>query len=438
MNSNHSGKIVDKIGNRFFFYIKEETIEKEAADYHAKRKETHITYVSSNIHHGQSVSVSIPTWDDPTKLAALFTPSIEQLLPIAAWRGSDTKQILFATRDIHLTMREHYSQMIRQVGRNIFPCIIASENDMHHRGVGSMFTLYLEDGSTRRTKVPPAKYEIYKNLSHMPLCVYSIISPYFAQPTVSGWEDKLMVVNNKITVALSTLQTQSSEHEHYRTMLIYTQEYLQRCLNDKSVHVHDFQKYCQSILPHVIVSMARAAEIQVVSAKPQLEAWKSELEAMGKWTDTYVIIPTVWPVGHDNPRQKLFQQLMAKEHFQTHVIMSEMPRDIDESFDLLGRVVGDRVAARLIFGCETAGARSMVCALSTERDLISDACQDAIEKVFENKENTGTNVMLTASQLRLYAGQATSKEIEKALLHTAALLDVEEKKKNTSDEKSFY
>ncbi|CAF1273556.1 unnamed protein product [Adineta steineri] len=93
-----------------------------------------------------------------------------------------------------------------------------------------------------------------------------------------------------------------------------------------------------------------------------------------------------------------------------------MPRDIKESFNSLGRAVGNRIAARLIFRCLTPAARSMVCALSIERDLISDACEDAIHKISE-EEKENQNIMvplltsLSASQARNHANQLTSNEL---------------------------
>ncbi|CAF1235588.1 unnamed protein product [Adineta steineri] len=67
-----------------------------------------------------------------------------------------------------------------------------------------------------------------------------------------------------------------------------------------------------------------------------------------------------------------------------------MPRDIKESFNLLGRAVGNRIAARLIFGCSTPAART--------------------------------------SQARNHSDQLTSNELQKALCHVAALMEMEEKK----------
>ncbi|CAF1446322.1 unnamed protein product [Adineta steineri] len=110
-----------------------------------------------------------------------------------------------------------------------------------------------------------------------------------------------------------------------------------------------------------------------------------------------------------------------------------MPRDIEEIFNLLGRAVGNRIAARLIFGCSRPAARSTIRALSIERDLISDACEDAIHKISgEEKENQNIMVplltSLSASQARNHGNQLTSNELQKALCHVAALMEMEEKK----------
>ena len=62
--------------------------------------------------------------------------------------------------------------------------------------------------------------------------------------------------------------------------------------------------------------------------------------------------------------------------------MTEMARDNEEALTVLGRIVGDRSAAMMIFGKETPGARSLTSALSTERDFLTDACEDAIKVQF--------------------------------------------------------
>ena len=49
-------------------------------------------------------------------------------------------------RELNQHGRAEYANFIHQVGRNIYPLIIASDHEPEFSGVGSTFTLYLEDG----------------------------------------------------------------------------------------------------------------------------------------------------------------------------------------------------------------------------------------------------------------------------------------------------
>ena len=62
------------------------------------------------------------------------------------------------------------------------------------------------------------------------------------------------------------------------------------------------------------------------------------------------------------------------------------PRTIDESRELLGRIVGDRGIARLVFGTECHSMRVKTVALSTQVDVVSD---DAIPNIHSALRENG-------------------------------------------------
>ena len=62
------------------------------------------------------------------------------------------------------------------------------------------------------------------------------------------------------------------------------------------------------------------------------------------------------------------------------------PRTIDESRELLGRIVGDRGIARLVFGTECHSMRVKTVALSTQVDVVSD---DAIPNIHRALRDNG-------------------------------------------------
>lgn len=113
------------------------------------------------------------------------------------------------------------------------------------------------------------------------------------------------------------------------------------------------------------------------AALPELRKWKEEL-GPALWREVHVLIPTVWPVSEINPRQQVLAQLMDPDRVRTHIIKAEGAHSVEEARTTLGRVVGDRTLAALVFSDRTPDERGMVCALSTPRDFLSSACEDAI------------------------------------------------------------
>jgi hypothetical protein len=71
---------------------------------------------------------------------------IPELIDIVTFRGDSDKHLQLCARQINTFMRTNYKPYIHNVGRNIYPLIIASDFEPGFEGVGSSFTLYLEDG----------------------------------------------------------------------------------------------------------------------------------------------------------------------------------------------------------------------------------------------------------------------------------------------------
>jgi len=120
----------------------------------------------------------------------LLSLSKSQLAHEISYRGGTPyDQVLHAARDTNATIRRHYSDFIQQVGRNIYPLIIASdyETDGHSGGVGSTLTLYREDGSiTTKSPALGTFYEVYKTCSHLFMGLSVEIGPYLSNTCCSS------------------------------------------------------------------------------------------------------------------------------------------------------------------------------------------------------------------------------------------------------------
>lgn len=96
----------------------------------------------------------------------VLSANISDLVDVVTYRGESNKQLQLSARQMNSYMRENYTGFIHNVGRNIYPMIIASDFEPGFEGllillfslnprvefskcpigVGSSFTLYLADG----------------------------------------------------------------------------------------------------------------------------------------------------------------------------------------------------------------------------------------------------------------------------------------------------
>ena len=332
--------------------------------------------------HSRDRDEALPSWGDSDLLARLLDTPIDELLEPVAHAGDKTQCYFQFLRALHLLTRENYLENICRVGRNIFPLIIANDNESGFEGVGATYTLYLEDGTSERIVPVSWQYEMYKCLSHIPLGIFAIIAPYFKNPQSREWIDPLRRFQSRVDAAQRTLDDailDTNSIHHNRTILTLTAEYLSDCLAKKNANHNDFITFSEQVFPFIEESMFNAARLQVQDTIPELLKWKRKLNE--KWRDLYVLIPTIWPVAGRNPRQQIFEKIMNQERIKTHIIMLEGASNTDEALTSLGRIVVDRTVGRLVFGTRTAVARSMVCALSTPRDIVSDACEAALREI---------------------------------------------------------
>jgi len=319
-----------------------------------------------------------------------------------AHKGSIDQISFKDVRELNKLTRTNYADLRKDLGLHIRPIIIASDYEYGFEGVGSTFTLYNEDGSTEKTVPPPPSYEMFKSLSHVTLGICSIISPYFKCPSAAGWENKLRNFGQKIDATINNFIASGLEEKvvkYVTEMLNISKEYIDNCIKNQSVDSDSFKLYSHKIIPHIHKSMANAARIQVEADIPQLLRWHDKLGE--KWKDLYVVIPTVWPVSGDNPRERMLALILPNP--ETQIIKTMNQSSEQDLFDTLGRVVGDRAIAALVFGSASDLSRDSQLALSTPRDLVSSACCDAIVNYLrqnpEKFESFKTNLTTEAKEM---------------------------------------
>ena len=360
-----------------------------------------------------------------------------------ATRGDHLQEIKHAARSTNKLIRSNYSTFIHDVGRNVYPLIIFTDYEEDSlSGVGSTLTLYRKDGSV--TQVSPALsslYEVYKSCSHIFMGLSIEIGPYIDNASYSSkdemidtsysaedapWKSSLTKFVQQVRVFRQSLinakkvetslvddmnnlaiQEEKKEDEVNSSVIsnnggLPPQE-MRECMNEMLTSVIDYCEGClstgvldtskweqlnQENFPCIKQCMKTATKAQADACVRQLINWRDILGPI-EWRELYVVIPTVWAVGAENPRKTMMRQLMNKDRIDTHIITSEYPRNHAEARTLLGRVVADRAIGRLVFGDETKEQRIKTMGLSSEVDVVQD---DSLVAIWEAIKSNGCPV----------------------------------------------
>lgn len=349
-----------------------------------------------------SEELELPDWNsindtlENSQLIKERTESEQILINNVAFRGDAVTDYQIGLRQMNLFMRENYKKMIDRVGHNVYPLIVATDVDHDKRlaGTGSEYILFLRNGTIRHMKPTPSQYEQNKNLAHLPMSIFTIISPYFNNPTSPMWQDELQQLRTIISNNLNALDLlpktvrpwtnhvfceKNLEIEDHRSMLTLVLNYINSCIDSKKVDLQGYTNFTASYLPFVEKAMTCASQIQAKSAMIELSKWKHSLGA--SWRDVYVIIPVVWPVARLNPRQLIFEQLMDQDRIATHIVKAEGAQSIEEARTTAGRIIADRTMAHFVFGYNNHRNVDHNLALSTRRDLLATKAQNYLTRV---------------------------------------------------------
>jgi len=180
-------------------------------------------------------------------------------------------------------------------------------------------------------------------------------------------------------------QIDKKEHkeslEIFKNMLRVVNDCLNKFLKGEKVEVEDLQQFGKEITPYLKKSAIIAAEIQMEALVNYLYQLKMEL-GPEEWRKLHALIPTVWPVSKDNPRELALRWVMDPATVDTNLVIAEGVKTVEDALVTLARTK-DRAIAHLVFGKGDNETRSMICAYSSPRDLLTDVAEISLKKLEE-------------------------------------------------------
>lgn len=304
----------------------------------------------------------------------------------AAFAGDQKRQAFQCFKDIDAAMRTNYAANIVNIGANIYPVLyVESTFD------GGRYTL-VTDRKTRYVHQNVGEvYDIMKATAHIPLGIFSIISGYGDYAELGQWKSALEAYRHQIALARNQLENlatiDSTDKRTLDAMFSASLDFIDKIIDAGGFDYASFAEYSHSIRNEIYYCQKHAAANQVKVMTEVLVKWK---EMLGdKWDNLYVVIGAIWTLTVENAHELIIKSQMREERRETHVIVSEAVPDLASAQTLLGRIVGDRVMAELVFDKSAGQAFAEdIYSLSTRRDLLSQAVKADLPKSFERAAET--------------------------------------------------
>lgn len=314
-------------------------------------------------------------------------PAVDEERAVPADAGTDAAQFNHQTyeamRNMDWFRKNNYQNFIRNVGRNIYPLIIASDYEPGKEGVGSTYYLYRRDRPVESVTPTSVTYEMEKILAHIPMGVFFLISPYFDNVAnrPEGWEEPLIEYKKHVETIKELLGKSDigqATSTRAMTMLDMVNQYLRDCIENGSGDAKSYSAFSQKIIPYVEEAMKSAVDLQVQAGLSAMSRWKEKLGPK-EWDKLHVLIPVVWPVAQGSPRRQIFEHLMTPVRAKTNIFEVHTGSH-EEARTTLGRIKGDSVMAGLTFDKNTRFGMGSYLRLSSPTDLVQGATQEELKK----------------------------------------------------------
>lgn len=275
------------------------------------------------------------------------------------------------------TMRGAYDTHIERVGNNIYPILYVDFTLF-----GGRYTLVEDEAKTHVRAPDLLHYAQLKSCAHVPLGIFVMIAEYAVAPGNGQWRPAVSGYREQLRTALAQLDHVAGmngfERRACRDILHHSIDFISGILGRNSFTLDEFRAYTTRIDNALLFCASRAGQIQVGAMSAIVTEFRDILDS--RWDETYVVISALWTLSQENVHAQIIGHQMTDAHRETHLIVSEAVPTLADAKLLLGRIVGDRIAAQYVFNPQgSTENREDIYSLSTRRDLLSRAAHAALD-----------------------------------------------------------
>ena len=277
--------------------------------------------------------------------------------------------------DIDAAMRANYATNIVNIGQAIYP-IIYAESTFD----GGRYTLVVDEHTSYVAQNVAPIYDQTKAIAHIPLGIFSIMSAYTDYSAFGQWKPALQAYRDKVAAVQSTFAsldiTDGDVVQACEGILNISIAFMDGLLTGTSIFSFVmFQNYAHALNISIGILQTAAAKNQIDVMSGVLTRWKAMFTET-EWDKLYVVVSAIWTLSQESAHELIIKSFMKPALRETNVIVSEAAGTLELARTLLGRIIGDRIMAALVFDVSQGkDFAEDIYSLSTRRDLLSQAIE---------------------------------------------------------------
>lgn len=297
----------------------------------------------------------------------------------SVWADDHVAQAKQFISDLNTAMRENYAANMVKTGEAIYPFLYTEAT--HD---GGRYTLLIDKGTTYVKQGADPIYEQVKALCHIPLGIFAIISGYAKDSRYKQWLPALTAYRTKISSVAQTFDALSVRNDSVasasKNILGNSLSYLDEIIGGQAdfLSFASFRAYTAELNPSISILQSAAAQNQVAVFSKLLTTWKA-MFTEADWDKLYVMVSVIWPLTQDSAHEQIVKSFMKPDLRDTNLIVSEAAETLELARALMGRIVGDRIVAPLVFDLSQGREFAEdIYSLATRRDLMSQVIKTAL------------------------------------------------------------
>lgn len=239
--------------------------------------------------------------------------------------------------------------------------------------VGFNSLALIRQGSRSEVPFPPAIYHKLKEVSHVPLMTFVLLSETEGSPLDPVRQIEVTHALDLVIVALEAIDRSgfpASVLDRQREILTITREYLVRVLTAGKAPREGLEAFARRTAPLMLANADDAAFAHLTRLNGQMETWRAELTP-DEWRSLHVVVMSVHMARDREIAMQYFAKLLGEPTEGHRLIFAEGLFEEPKALDLLGTHLLDGSASTAFFGDES----------RLHRDLLSDGATKALESI---------------------------------------------------------